>query len=225
MTSGVRITSPRRSPTHATGRGFFIGAVAALAAIALPVNAQTTTGNIRGYVRGRTTHRPDAQVAALDPAMGLNRGTVSNSSGFYTLAGLRPGDYQLTVRRIGFTPQTRNVTVGIGQTVSLDFSIQEAAAQIAAVAVVATPTETARTSEVGTNVTQEQIQRLPNFERNFLDLARIAPGITPTAVNNTDKFISAGGQPPEAVNVFVDGASYKNDVLRGGVVGQDASKN
>ena len=32
-----------------------------------------------------------------------NRGTVSNSSGFYTLAGLRPGDYELTVRRIGFS--------------------------------------------------------------------------------------------------------------------------
>src|SRR5438045_4996986 len=44
------------------------------------------------------------------------------------------------------------------------------------------------------------------------------------AVNNGDKFIAAGGQPPEAVNIFVDGASYKNDVLRGGVVGQDASK-
>src|SRR5580765_2115485 len=225
MTSGVRITSPRCSPNHATGRGLFIGAVAALAAIASPVSAQTTTGNIRGYVRGpNNTPVPDAQVAARNPAMGLNRGTVSNSSGFYTLAGLRPGDYELTVRRIGFSPQTRNVTVGIGQTLTLDFSIQEAAAQIAAVAVVATPTETARTSEVGTNVTEEQIQRLPNFERNFLDLARIAPGITPTAVNNTDKFISAGGQPPEAVNVFVDGASYKNDVLRGGVVGQDASK-
>jgi hypothetical protein len=193
--------------------------------IALPAPAQTTTGNIRGYVRGpNNTPVPDAQVAARNAAMGLNRGTVSNSSGFYTLAGLRPGDYELTVRRIGFTPQTRTVTVGIGQTVTLDFSIQEAAAQIAAVQVVATPTETARTSEVATNVTEEQIQRLPNFERNFLDLARIAPGITPTAVNNTDKFISAGGQPPEAVNVFIDGATYKNDVLRGGVVGQDASK-
>src|SRR6185436_504343 len=183
------------------------------------------TGNIRGYVRGpNNTPVPDAQVAARDPAMGTNRGTVSNSSGFYTLAGLRPGDYELTVRRIGFSPQTRNVTVGIGQTLTLDFSIQEAAAQIAGVAVVATSTETARTSEVGTNVSEEQIQRLPNFERNFLDLARIAPGVTAQAVNSTDKVLSAGGQPPEAINVFVDGASYKNDVLRGGVIGQDASK-
>ena len=43
-------------------------------------------------------------------------------------------------------------------------------------------------------------------------------------MNNTNKFFSAGGQAPEMVNVFVDGATYKNDVLRGGVAGQDQSK-
>ena len=54
--------------------------------------------------------------------------------------------------------------------------------------------------------------------------AKLVPGVSAQAVNNTDKFFAAGGQPSEAVNVFVDGASYKNDVLKGGVVGQDASK-
>jgi hypothetical protein len=225
MNSAVRIRPRGRVPYRLVPQHLLIVAAAVLTAIARPAGAQTTTGNIRGYVRGpNDTPVPDAQVAARDPSMGLTRGTVSNTSGFYNLAGLRPGSYELTVRRIGFTPQTRTVTVGIGQTLTVDFTIQEAATQLAAVSVTTTATETARTSEVGTNVSQEQIQRLPNFERNFLDLARLAPGITPTAVNNSDKFISAGGQPPEAVNVFVDGATYKNDVLRGGVVGQDASK-
>jgi len=101
MTSGVRFTSLRRSPNHAAGRAFVVAAVVALTAIAPPTHAQTTTGNIRGYVRGpNNAPVPDAQVAARDPAMGTNRGTVSNSSGFYTLAGLRPGAYELTVRRI-----------------------------------------------------------------------------------------------------------------------------
>ncbi len=224
MTKDVRRTS-RPLTLRATTRWLAAGA-AALTFMTATAGAQTTTGSIRGYVRGpNNTPVADAQIAAGNAAMGTSRGTTSNSSGFYNLAGLRPADYELTVRRIGFSPQTRTVTVGIGQTITVDVSIQEAATQIAAVAVTATgATETARTSEVGTNVTTEQIQRLPNFERNFLDLARLAPGITPTAVNNTDKFISAGGQPPEAVNVFVDGATYKNDVLRGGVVGQDASK-
>ena len=48
--------------------------------------------------------------------------------------------------------------------------------------------------------------------------------MTATAVNDRNKVIASGGQPAEAVNVFVDGVSYKNDVLKGGVVGQDASK-
>ena len=236
MMNDVRVISrrltpcgaPRRMLRRTITRCVSAGAVMWLAmttAAPTTLSAQTTTGSIRGYIRGpNNTAVPDAQVAASNVAMGMNRGTVSNASGFYNLAGLRPATYEVTVRRIGFTPQTRTVTVGIGQTITLDLSIQETATQLAAVAVVTTSTETSRTSEVGTNVTREQIQNLPTFERNFLDLARLAPGMTATAVNNSDKFISAGGQPPEAVNVFVDGASYKNDVLRGGVVGQDASK-
>ena len=99
------------------------------------------------------------------------------------------------------------------------------ATQIAGVRILSTEaTETARSSEIGTNVSRQQIENLPNFERNFLDIAKLVPGITATAVNNSDKFLAAGGQPAEAVNIFVDGATYKNDVLRGGVVGQDASK-
>lgn len=225
MISDVRVTPPGPALWRATPRWLVAGALATLTTLAAPANAQTTTGSIRGYIRGpNDAPIPEAQIAARNTVMGLNRGTLSNASGFYTLTGLRPAEYEITVRRIGFTPQTRTVTVGIGQTVTLDVSIQEAATQLSTVAVSATATETARTSEVGTNVSQEQIQRLPNFERNFLDLAKLAPGVTASAVNSSDKTLSAGGQPPEAVNVFVDGATYKNDVLRGGVVGQDASK-
>ena len=223
MISDVRIMRHRGTMPRIIAR--WLLATAAAIATTATATAQTTTGSIRGYVRGpNDAPVPDAQIAVRNTAMGLSRSTTSNASGFYTLAGLRPGDYELTVRRLGFSPQTRAVTVGIGQTITVDVAIQETATQLAGVTVTTTATETARTSEVGTNVSREQIQRLPNFERNFLDLARLAPGITPQAVNSTDKVISAGGQPPEAVNIFVDGATYKNDVLRGGVVGQDASK-
>jgi hypothetical protein len=113
----------------------------------------------------------------------------------------------------------------IGETLDLNVSTSEVATTLETVQVVSarTGTET-RTSEVGTNISREQISNLPNFERNVLDLAKLTPGMSAQAVNNSDKFLAAGGQPPEAINIFVDGASYKNDVLRGGVVGQDASK-
>ncbi len=188
--------------------------------------AQTTTGNIRGYVTGPGgAPVSDAQVIARLTATNETRGTTTNASGFYYLAGLRPGSYELTVRRVGLSPQTRPVTMRIGETLDLNVSTTEVATTLETVQVTSarTGTET-RTSEVGTNISREQISNLPNFERNVLDLAKLTPGMSAQAVNNSDKFIAAGGQPPEAVNIFVDGASYKNDVLRGGVVGQDASK-
>jgi hypothetical protein len=153
------------------------------------------------------------------------RGATTNSAGFFYLAGLRPGTYELTVRRIGLQPQTRTVQMRIGETLDLNVSTTDVAQSLATVEVTSarTGTET-RTSEVGTNISREQISNLPNFERNVLDLAKLTPGATAQNVNSSDKFFAAGGQPAEAINVFVDGASYKNDVLRGGVVGQDASK-
>ena len=64
--------------------------------------AQSTTGNIRGYVTVPVAHRcPNAQVVVRMPATNETRGTTTNASGFYYLAGLRPGSYIVTVRRVG----------------------------------------------------------------------------------------------------------------------------
>jgi hypothetical protein len=115
--------------------------------------------------------------------------------------------------------------VQIGQTTDLNVQIAEQSVQLATVTVQATTTQqTSRTSEVGANISREQIANLPNFERNVLDLAKLVPGVTATNVNSTDKTFAAGGQPSNSVNVFVDGASFKSDILPGGVAGQDASK-
>ena len=213
------------------GRRWLVRTVA-LPALMLAVwsaggGAQTTTGAIRGYTRDPAGAPIEgAQITTRNVQMNVSRNTLSNASGFYNVAGLRPGAYDVTIRRIGFAPQTRAVQVQIGQTLDLDVQLSQTATAIQGVTVTATTTATqeTRTSEVGTNVSRDQIQNLPNFERNVLDFASLAPGISPQAVNSTNKVISAGGQPPEAVNLFIDGATYKNDVLRGGVAGQDASK-
>lgn len=187
--------------------------------------AQTTTGSIRGYVKGEGgVPIADAQISVRNPAMGLTRGALTNASGFYNIPGLRPATYDVTVRRLGFTAQSRTVDVGIGQTVNVDIQLATAATQLSAVVITTEAAAQSKTSEVGTNISREQIANLPSPDRNFLDLTKLVPGITPQSVNNTDKFFAAGGQAPERVNVFVDGATYKNDVLRGGVAGQDASK-
>ena len=204
-------------------------AALAVALLAMTVNlaqAQTSTGSVRGYVRGPgNLPMGGAIVTARHTEMNTTRGTNSNDAGFYNLAGLRPGSYELSVRRLGAAPQTRTIRVLIGQTLDIDFELAETAVTLTGVEVTAdlVRRET-RTSEIASNVTQEQIEDLPSRDRNFLDLTKLAPGVNQAPVNNDQKKFSAGAQPADFVNVFVDGASYKNDVLQGGVAGQDASR-
>ncbi|GAC1656820.1 MAG: TonB-dependent receptor [Gemmatimonadaceae bacterium] len=202
---------------------------ACLAGAVMPASAraQTTTGTIRGFVRdAQGAPVADAQIGVTSPGTGIARGATTEAEGFYNLAGLRPGDYDLTVRRIGSTPQTRTVSVQIGQTLDLNFTLAAATTQLSTVTVTAAPTTETKTSEVATNVSQQQINTLPSPGRNILDLARLAPGvrITEDRIDAKGKTFAAGAQPAEQVNVFIDGVSFKNDITAGGVAGQDASR-
>src|SRR5689334_13670470 len=74
--------------------------------VATPGAAQNTTGTIRGAVTGTNGAAvSDAQIAARNVETGVSRGTTSHADGSYVLAGLVPGTYDLSVRRIGTTSQ------------------------------------------------------------------------------------------------------------------------
>ena len=191
----------------------------------VPAAGQTTTGNVRGFVRNaQGVAVSNATVSARDVATNALRTALANESGAYYLAGLRPGEYELTVQMLGFGNAQRTVRVLIGQTIEVDFALSEQAVQLQGIEVVTTPVQETRTSEVATNVTRDQIENLPLRDRNFLNLAQLAPGVRAQQSGQTRRTFAAGALPSEAVNVFVDGASYKNDVLQGGVAGQDASQ-
>ena len=202
--------------------------IALVAMTAGVASAQTTTGTLRGTITSSGAPIADAQVAVRNPETGVQRGTLSNADGSYTLAGLAPAAYDMTVRRLGSQPQTRRVVVQIGATQIQNFDLVQEATQLSAVVVEAdVATAETRTSEVATNVTQAQIEKLPTPGRNFLDLAALQPGITITedrVSERVSKGFSAGGQPPNAVNLFIDGTSLKNDLTQGGVAGQDNSR-
>jgi hypothetical protein len=198
----------------------------AMFALSSNVSAQTTTGTIRGTVSTGGAPAANAQIQIRNPQTGASRGTSANDDGSYVLPGLPPAQYEMTVRRIGSEPQTRTVIVQIGATQTQNFDLTQAVAQLSTVYVQAAPATETQTSEGATNVTQAQIEKLPTPSRNFLDLAQLAPGVQVTEDRTDARFktVQAGGQPPSAVNLFIDGTSFKNDLTQGGIVGQDASR-
>ena len=202
-----------------------------VAALAVTVTqagvAQTSTGTFRGTVTDEAgSPLAGAGISATNVSSGVLRSTTTNDRGSYALPGLTPGTYEVRVRHIGHAPQGRRVQVLIGQSLTLDFRLASSAVEVQDIAVVTTALPETRTSEVATNVTSEQIERLPTVSRNFLELSALAPGITVTEdrLNGTTRTFSGGGQSANSANVFIDGTSLKNDVTGGGVAGQDASR-
>src|SRR3989440_9852207 len=223
-------------------RVFFVLLLGGALAMSLARNAsaQTSTGSIRGYVTDSSgTPVAGARVIAVNASTSAQREVPTQSNGFYTIVGLVPAEYDVTARQLGMAAQKAHVRVLIAEVFPLDFKLGRSAVQLEAVTVAAAAGVEAQTSEVATSVTPQQMRALPSASHNFLDLAALAPGVTvaPDFANLgvanagvTDKAFSYGGEGPGQVNVFIDGASLKNDLtggesgIHGGTFGQDASR-
>src|SRR6266446_27472 len=128
-----------------------------LLAFPLSLSAQTTTGTVRGYVKDQNgTPVADAEVQVRQTETGVVRSSVSHGDGSYIIPGLVPADYELSVRKIGFTPQRRQITALIGATQIVDFSLQAGAVELQAVTVESAPAVELRTSEVAVNITPDR---------------------------------------------------------------------
>ncbi|HEY0139952.1 MAG TPA: TonB-dependent receptor [Thermoanaerobaculia bacterium] len=201
-------------------------ALALLVALALAnaAVAQSTTATLRGTVNDESGNVfPGATIRATNTANGFTHTATSTNEGNFLLGGLPPGTYRLEVSAPSYKQSARDVTLLVGQSVEVSFRLNPDLVLMEEVTVLgSTPIET-ETSEIGTNVTTQQIENLPQNDRNFLNFAQLAPGVL-LGNDEMRKEIKAGAQSSSATNVFIDGVSFKNDVLQGGVVGQDASR-
>ncbi|HEY0510749.1 MAG TPA: TonB-dependent receptor [Thermoanaerobaculia bacterium] len=196
-----------------------------LGALAIAAVAQSSsTATIRGKVTNDSGATPaDARIEAVGTASGFVRTAAAGPDGSFQLAGLTPGEYNITVSATGFEPRTQKVTVLVGQNLNVTFVLTPTAVLNESITVIGEQAVDMRTSEASTNVTTQQIENLPQDDRNFLNFATLAPGIR-LSTDPQRKTISSDAQPAEQTNVFIDGVSFKNDVLQGGLVGQDSSR-
>lgn len=203
-----------------------VSAFAITAGFAGAASAQVATSTIRGSVTDGTQAEPGVTVVARDVNSGFTNRTTANAQGGYTLSGLRPGTYEVTVTTADGEIATDTVSIGVGQVGNLDLVVAVAdagATNVGEIVVVGRRLVEVRTPESATNVTTQQIETLPQLSRNFLQFSALAPGVR-VGTNKTETQITAGGQRAEAVNAFIDGASLKSNIIAGGIVGQDDSR-
>src|SRR5580704_1699970 len=144
---------------------------------ALP--AQVTSGSLLGYVYDPSA-APIAQatITVTDVRHSLVRTTVTGPEGTYVLTGLAPATYKVSVVAPNFAESVQpEVIVAVDSQQRLDFQLTIAGAK-SSVEVKATVQAMNRESgELGTVISQTDIDNLPLNRRDFLQLALLAPGV------------------------------------------------
>jgi hypothetical protein len=209
----------------------------ALTVLPSPANAQENVNF--ASISGRVTDPQGAvvagaQVTARQTETNLTAGTVTGSDGRFRFPYLRVGPYEVTVHLDGFADATRALTLTVGAAFELPvaLSIGDVAAGVT-VTGEATVLEAARSQIAGT-VSQAEVRNVPLNGRNFLDLALLIPGVSPTNVGSTQLFAETSAVPGQGLSIgsqrnfsnsfIVDGLSANDDAagLSGIPYGVDA---
>jgi hypothetical protein len=207
------------------GRQWSVLGVAVLLA-ASPVLAQKTTATLRVGFSPAGRAATVVSVLAVNTNSGFSTKGTARADGSHLLTGLEPGEYVISAALPGGKEVYRTVTLQVGQTVDLDINLEEEVpldlGQSETI-IVQGKTSESSTAEVATNVSREKIENLPQSNRNFLNFAALAPGVR-LSNDEFKKNFSSGALEASSTNVFVDGVSLKNNVIEGGLVGQDSSR-
>jgi hypothetical protein len=190
-----------------------------------------------GAMQGTIT---DSQKAAIAEAVvmvthiqsGVTREAITTSDGVFRVLSLGPGAYRVEVVKPGFvTAQRESVTVGISDTVRLDFTLEVSGVQESVTVTTNAPVVETEQGRVSGRVDRLQLQEMPLSGRNLYNLIALQPGVTGKGVSASisggggadDSFagesaprINASGQRDEANSYTVDQTST-NGVARGGI--------
>jgi hypothetical protein len=138
------------------------------------------TGQITGTVHDSSgAVLPGANVTVSNKSTGLNRLTVSNSSGEYLVAGLPQGRYDISVSAPGFKEfVAHGVVLDAAQKLRVDVTLEVGA--ISEKVIVSgenvAQVET-QSSEIASTITSTQISELELNGRNFSQLITLTPGV------------------------------------------------
>lgn len=202
---------------------------------ASPLAAQTFRGTILGTVsdpNGAVV--PDANVTAKNVATGIERSSVTDEFGNYSLSELQIGTYQVVVSKTGFETLTINgVTVEVFAERRVDANLAVAGTTDQVIIAANNQVETTNNTLGGTISTRE-VEDLPVNGRDFTKFLVMVPGATGDPSGGNDSpgsfgLFSVNGNRGRSNNFLLDGTDmndgYRNlpSINEAGVFGTPAT--
>lgn len=190
--------------------------VGALASVVLvtPVFGQGALSEVNGTAADQSgAVLPGVAVTLTEETTGLVRTAAANDTGRWVIPALQPGRYTVTAVLSGFQTQNRTgIVVNVGQAITINLTLPVGTLSDQVTVNAEAPLVEVTKSEVGTNITSQNIETLPTAGRQQYALLQLVPGLTPTLAAGSFEGaqFSAGGQSTSNNMFMVDGA-YDND--------------
>ena len=193
--------------------------------VAAPVAASAQETINKASLTGRVTDPSGAvirkaSVSAQAVATGLTTTIPTDNAGRFRFPYLSVGEYVVTVRDAGFSDAKRSLSLTVGAAFDLPITLNPGSTEAVTVDAV-TPVLEADRSQVAGTISQSEVADLPFNGRNFLDLALLVPGVSPTNTAANQLFAETSAVPGQGLSVgsqhnfsnsfIVDGLSANDD--------------
>ena len=201
----------RRARTAAAAVGLAVAVCADAPAAA--AQAGTTTGVIRGVVRGPAGQPvPGAVIVIQNRETDLLTTVESSSSGTFVRTLLPPGIYDLTVApaTAGFgTERIEGAVIRVGGMLDMTVELRIVAAEtVTVISAAPSPIDAAAVTR-SQRIQEDVVDGLPSDGRNFMNLALLTPGASISQGPDGDE-LNISGQRGIFNNFIVDGADFNN---------------
>jgi hypothetical protein len=181
-----------------------------------------TTASVTGRVldpSGAAIRR--ANVNVLELATNQTRAVQTDNQGRFRVPFLPVGTYRFTTEPSGFAAASQEIQLTVGS--AFDLTLQVSMGQTSTSVNVSdqAPVLEQNRSQISETISQAEINNLPFSGRNYLDLALLAPGVSPTSTNSVQIFAetapivgqgySVNSQRNFSNSFVVDGLSANDD--------------
>ncbi|MEA3445494.1 MAG: carboxypeptidase-like regulatory domain-containing protein, partial [Bacteroidota bacterium] len=176
-----------------------------LTALTIVVKAQQA-----GIIKGRVLDTDKLSLPGASVFIeSINKGSITDNYGYFTITGVAEGTYEISVTYIGFNPEKNQVTVKPGKTTVVDFSLVPGIelSEVVVSGQLQGQSKALNTQMNKGNITNiissDQVGRFP--DANIGDALKRIPGINVQYDQGEARFGNIRGTAPQYNSVMVNG--------------------
>jgi Carboxypeptidase regulatory-like domain len=190
---------------------FYLLTISFLLALSTLAFAQET-GQINGTVKDQNGGLvAGAAVKVKNSGTNAERNATTNSSGYYAVTNLLPGQYEVEINATGFKGQKVSATVTVGgsttQNIDLNVSGTTDTVDIVSTGIAEVNTTDQQQSTI---ITGKQISSLPILDNDPYRLATLAPNVSTNDPGGNGVGVAINGQRSASTSILSDGTENSN---------------